>query len=153
MDPADMDPADMESVLEQAAALCAGRGAQLTDLRRQVLALVLRSEQPLGAYALLDQLKTMRGGAAPPTIYRALDFLLEQGLIHRIERLNAFTGCVSAGHDHTHQFLICKTCGHAQELHDHAVEAALGQAALGAGFTPSRMTVEIEGLCRGCAAG
>ncbi len=140
-------------MLDEAAALCAGRGAQLTDLRRQVLALVLRSDQPLGAYALLDQLKATRVGAAPPTIYRALDFLLEQGLIHRIERLNAFTPCVSAGHAHTHQFLICRDCGHAQELHDHAVEAALGQAAGVAGFTPSRMTVEIEGRCRVCAAG
>jgi Fur family zinc uptake transcriptional regulator len=137
-------------MLDRAASLCAGRGAQLTDLRRQVLALVLGAEQPLGAYALLDLLKATRAGAAPPTIYRALDFLLEQGLIHRIELLNAFVGCVSAGHAHAHQFLICRQCGHAAELHDHAVEHALENAARRIGFTPARMTVEMEGLCQGC---
>jgi Fur family zinc uptake transcriptional regulator len=141
----------VDAMLDQAALLCAGRGAQLTDLRRQVLGLVLASDQPVGAYALLDQLKATRAGAAPPTIYRALDFLLEQGLIHRIERLNAFVGCVSAGHAHAHQFLICRQCGHAAELHDHAVEHALGEAARRIGFTPARMTVEMEGLCAGCA--
>jgi Fur family zinc uptake transcriptional regulator len=145
-------PEPLDAVLDRAAALCAGRGAQLTDLRRQVLALVLGAEQPLGAYALLDLLKATRAGAAPPTIYRALDFLLEQGLIHRIERLNAFVGCVSAGHAHAHQFLICRQCGHAAELHDHAVEHALESAARRIGFTPARMTVEMEGLCQACAA-
>jgi Fur family zinc uptake transcriptional regulator len=140
----------VEQLLERAAGLCAGRGAQLTDLRRQVLGLVLASDQPLGAYTLLDQLKATRAGAAPPTIYRALDFLLEQGLIHRIERLNAFVGCVSAGHAHAHQFLICRQCGHAAELHDHAVEHALEDVARRAGFTPARMTVEMEGLCADC---
>ena len=144
---------DVEATLDQAAAMCAQHGAQLTDLRRQVLGLVLRAEQPVGAYALLDQLKATRAGAAPPTVYRALDFLLEQGLVHRIERLNAFVGCVSAGHAHAHQFLICKQCGHAAELHDHAVEHALDDAARRAGFRPARMTVEMEGVCGGCAAG
>lgn len=143
---------DIDTQLAEAETHCAAHGAQLTPLRRQVLELVLRAEQPLGAYALLDQLKASRAGAAPPTIYRALDFLLEQGLIHRIERLNAFVGCAAAGHDHSHQFLICRRCGTTQELHDHAAEAALAAAAAKRGFSPARMTVEVEGVCAGCAA-
>ena len=145
--------ADIETRLTQAAARCAANGAQLTELRRQVLELVLRAEQPVGAYALLDQLRGSRAGAAPPTIYRALDFLLEQGLIHRIERLNAFIGCAEAGHTHTHQSLICKTCGTTQELHDRATEQALTAAAAQRGFQPARLTVEMEGTCAGCAVG
>jgi Fur family zinc uptake transcriptional regulator len=145
--------ADIPTQLDLAAARCTAHGAQLTALRRQVLELVLRSEQPVGAYALLDQLRANRAGAAPPTIYRALDFLLEQGLVHRIERLNAFVGCNHAGHAHSHQFLICKSCGTTQELHDHASEAALDAAAAKRGFRPAKMTVEMEGVCAGCAGG
>jgi Fur family zinc uptake transcriptional regulator len=147
---------DMESLLDRAEAQCAARGAQLTPLRRQVLRLVLAAEQPVGAYALLDQLKAERGGAAPPTVYRALDFLLEQGLIHKLERLNAFLPCTEAphehaGHDHPHQFLICRRCGATTELTDHAAAHALEAAAARAGFHVERMTVELEGVCARCA--
>ncbi len=147
----------MDAMLDRAAAQCATRGAQLTPLRRQVLRLVLAAEQPMGAYALLDQLREERGVAAPPTVYRALDFLLEQGLIHKLERLNAFLPCVEAGHahaghDHQHQFLICKICGATTELTDHAVAHALEAAAARVGFRPARMTVEVEGVCARCAA-
>ncbi len=144
--------------LERAEALCQIRGVQLTPLRRDVLRLVLEAEAPIGAYALLDQLKASRAKAAPPTVYRALDFLLEQGLIHRLERLNAFMGCNEAleghnhdhAHDHPHQFLICRGCGVTREISDHAVEAAIAAAALRGGFSSARATVEIEGLCAKC---
>lgn len=148
----------MEATLAAAAAQCASRGAQLTPLRRQVLRLVMEAGQPVGAYALLDRLKAERGPAAPPTVYRALDFLQEQGLVHRLERLNAFLPCMQAlhehdaGHDHAHQFLICKRCGTAAELTDPAVAEALSQAAARLGFAPSRATVEVEGVCARCAA-
>jgi Fur family zinc uptake transcriptional regulator len=152
-------PASVRYALEMADARCARAGAQLTALRRQVLALVLEAEQPLGAYALLDKLKAQRPGAAPPTVYRALDFLLEQGLIHKVERLNAFVGCVEAGHDHDdhghahpHQFLICRDCGLTLEVSDHGVAHAVAEAAAKAGFTAAHATVEIEGRCAACAA-
>jgi len=148
--------------LERAEALCQTRGVQLTPLRRDVLRLVLEAEAPIGAYALLDQLKASRPKAAPPTVYRALDFLLEQGLIHRLERLNAFMGCTEAleghdhdhdhAHDHPHQFLICRGCGATREISDHAVEAAIAAAAARGGFSAPRATVEIEGLCAKCGA-
>jgi Fur family transcriptional regulator, zinc uptake regulator len=155
--------ASLDTVLDRAAAQCARRGAQLTELRRQVLRLVLEAEQPVGAYTLLDKLRSLRSGAAPPTVYRALDFLLEQGLIHKLERLNAFLGCVETGqeehahdhgegqHDHPHQFLICRTCGTTAEISDPAISAALASASADAGFTLHRATVEAEGICAGCA--
>ncbi len=148
------------TALERAEALCQTRGVQLTPLRRDVLRLVLEAEAPIGAYALLDQLKASRAKAAPPTVYRALDFLLEQGLIHRLERLNAFMGCNEAleghgvhhdhGHDHPHQFLICRGCGMTREISDHAVAEAIIAAAAKAGFSAARTTVEIEGYCAKC---
>jgi Fur family zinc uptake transcriptional regulator len=150
------DAAARERALEQAEQACLRRGAQLTPLRRQVLDLVLQSEAPVGAYALLDRLKADRPGAAPPTVYRALDFLLEHGLIHKVERLNAFIGCTGAvhahDHGHPHQFLICRTCGATAEIADRAVWQAIESAAARAGFTLARATVEIEGTCARCAA-
>ena len=151
----------LEAMLDRAEAICARRGAQLTELRRQVLRLVLEAEQPVGAYALLDRLRALRTGAAPPTVYRALDFLREQGLIHKVERLNAYVGCIEAAqhpvdcdcgaeHDHPHQFLICRRCGATAEISDPAVAAALGAAAARAGFSLDRATVEAEGLCARC---
>jgi Fur family zinc uptake transcriptional regulator len=154
-------PKRVEVMLDAAHAACAAHGARLTALRRQVLGLVLESAQPIGAYALLDRLKESRTGAAPPTVYRALEFLLEHGFVHKVERLNAFIGCHSAtsghehhDHDHAHtvQFLICGKCGRVQELEDESVRSALATAALRAGFAPGRMTVEVEGVCRDCAS-
>jgi Fur family zinc uptake transcriptional regulator len=152
--------AEVQAALDRAAAACAGRGAQFTELRRQVLRLVLEAPQPIGAYALLDRLRAARAGAAPPTVYRALDFLQEQGLVHRVERLNAFVGCAGPdahhhcgpGHDHPHQFLICGGCGATLEICDDSVAAAVARAARAAGFVPSRTTVEIEGRCARCAS-
>lgn len=147
-----------EKALQEAEQACARRGAQLTPLRRQVLELVLDSDAPVGAYALLDRLKASRPGAAPPTVYRALDFLLEHGLIHKVERLNAYIGCSDAGHGHAHghghphQFLICRRCGATAEIMDHAVAHAIAAAAARIGFVASEATVEIEGLCARCAA-
>jgi len=153
----------LDQSLDAAAALCARRGAQLTALRREVLRLVLAAQHPVGAYALLDQLKASRAGAAPPTVYRALDFLVEQGLIHKVERLNAFIGCTDAlehpadcdcgaTHDHPHQFLICRRCGATAEISDPAIARALARAAEAAGFAAARATVEVEGLCARCSA-
>jgi Fur family zinc uptake transcriptional regulator len=137
--------------LARAQAACAGRGVRLTDVRRDVLRLILQAGEPVGAYALLDGLKALTGGGKPPTVYRALDFLLAQGLIHRVERLNAFVGCHDeAVHAHAAQFLICRNCGRATEVEDQAVEKAIEAAAASAGFTPSRATVEVEGVCVDC---
>jgi Fur family zinc uptake transcriptional regulator len=148
-----------ETLLDRAEAVCEHRGAKLTELRRHVLGLVLDAASPTGAYELLDRLRQSRRGAAPPTVYRALDFLLEQGLVHRVERLSAFVGCVAGctadhteGESHTHaaQFLICRQCGRVIEMQDQDVSAMLAQAAKAAGFSISGATIEAEGLCSTC---
>ncbi|MBR0655983.1 Fur family transcriptional regulator [Plastoroseomonas arctica] len=148
--------AEVSAALARAAAICGERGAQLTPLRRQVFSLILEAEAPIGAYALLDKLRGLRAGAAPPTVYRALDFLIAQGLVHKLERLNAFTPCVEAGHDHNHghehphQFLICTQCGATAEICAPAVSAAIEAAARAEGFMPAGATVEVVGLCGAC---
>ena len=140
--------------LDAAATLCARNGAQLTPLRRAVLALILDAHRPATAYQLLDRLKQTRPSAAPPTIYRALDFLVDQKLVHRIERLNAFIPCTGPTHAHTHaaQFLICTTCGTVAEIEDENVAHALGHAAAALGFHPAHATIELNGTCAACAA-
>jgi Fur family transcriptional regulator, zinc uptake regulator len=115
----------IEVQLEKAAAACAERGAQLTNLRRLVLKLILDAEGPTTAYQLLDRLRAIHPGAVPPTVYRALDFLMEQHLIHKIERLNHFIACSDTDHPHSVQFLICRKCGTVAELEDRTAERAL----------------------------
>ncbi len=143
--------ADIEHRLDAAAQACARDGVRFTDLRRHVLDLVLRAPGPVTAYALLDQLRATRRAAAPPTVYRALDFLQQQGLVHRVERLQAFVGCdEGAAHSHAAQFLICRICGAVDEVDDRPVAEAIGRAAAAKGFTPTRATIEIEGTCAAC---
>lgn len=145
--------ATIESQLDEATEICVKQDAQMTELRRLVLRLVLEAGGPTTAYQLLDRLQKIRKGAVPPTIYRALDFLMEQGLVHKIERLNAYVPCVDAEHrHHTAQFLICKACGTAAEIDDHSVSQALERAAAKQGFRTDSAVVELSGLCAACAA-
>jgi Fur family zinc uptake transcriptional regulator len=156
MPPDDAPPPsrDVPSQLRAAAQQCADNGTQLTALRQEVLSLILRAEAPLTAYQLLDQLKEIRKTAMPPTVYRTLDFLIENRLIHRIERLNAFVSCTETEHNHSHrdaQFLICTKCGSVTEIEDHAITHALAKAAAARGFRPSHAIVELDGICGACA--
>lgn len=140
----------VETALDRAAQLCAARGARLTELRRQVLQLIWHGHEPIGAYAVLASLKRSHPGAAPPTVYRALDFLIDQGLIHRIESLNAYVGCPRPGQPHVSQFLICGKCGAAAELDDPAIAAAVLRRAGELGFVVEQQTIELNGLCPRC---
>lgn len=140
------------SALADADALCARQGVRLTELRRRVLELVWASHKPLGAYDILAVLSEEDGRkAAPPTVYRALDFLLENGLVHRIASLNAFIGCAHPEHAHEGQFLICRACHTAIELEQPAISEAIVAGARGVGFAVETQTVEIVGLCGACA--
>ena len=141
-----------DALLDRAERLCTTRGARLTELRRDVLGLILESDAPTGAYDLLDRLRSVRGPAAPPTVYRALDFLVDQGLVHKLERLSAFVGCVAHEQDHAAQFLICRSCGRVTELEDHDLAHALAGAAERLGFTLGKATIEAEGQCAACTA-
>nr|WP_227672687.1 transcriptional repressor [Komagataeibacter sp. FXV3] len=153
-------PDGVETLLDQAAAVCLARAVRLTEIRRLVLGLVLAADRPLGAYDLLEQIRTTRGRpVAPPTVYRALDFLMEQGLIHKIERLSAFAGCRHMlesghgchGHVHAAQFLICSKCGRVTELDDPHILKALLEVTRARGFSVRQTTIEAEGLCAACA--
>jgi Fur family zinc uptake transcriptional regulator len=138
--------------IEHAEALCRERGQRLTPMRRQVLEVLAGSHQPLGAYEVIER---MQGDArpAPITVYRALDFLIEQGLVHRIESRNAFLACV-----HNHEvgalvaFLICERCGAVGEAPAAAITQTVAAAAKAIGFAPTMSVIEITGVCAHCRA-
>lgn len=138
--------------LDRAAAVCAERGLNLTALRRRVLEIVLGQHAPVGAYAILEQLANERGRVAPPTVYRALDFLVAQGLVHRLDTKNAFIACARGEGPHPACFLICRDCGAVAELADPALDAAIAAIAERTGFAIARRMIELEGVCARCRA-
>lgn len=141
----------VSQALAEAESICTRQGVRLTALRKRVLELVWQSHKPLGAYDILAVLSEEDGRrAAPPTVYRALDFLLENGLVHRIASLNAFVGCNQPEHAHQGQFLICRQCHAAIELEQAAISQAIVAAASAVGFSVDSQTVEVVGLCAGC---
>ncbi len=140
----------VDDAVAVAEARCARNGRRFTPLRRRVLELVWTSHGPVGAYDILDLLKNERRRAAPPTVYRALDFLMENGLIHRIESLNAYVGCGSPDHRHGGQFLICRSCGAVAELDDAAIARTIARGAKTLGFDVEQQTIEVVGLCPEC---
>ena len=131
--------------------LCVKRGVQLTPIRHQVLELIWESHKAVKAYELLDRIKPLKEAAKPATIYRALDFLIEQGLIHRVESLNAFVGCSCSGHQHEQLLLICKNCQEVEERPATEVMQALSQEFEQAGFIAHSKAIEVHGLCVKCA--
>lgn len=137
-------------VIRQVESSCRHRGLRLTRTRRRVLELVLAAEGPVKAYDLLDQLKQEFPKAAPPTVYRALDFLLEHHFIHRLESLNAFVSCLDPQHKHQGYFLICERCQSVEEVHFKVLDQALVEVAENHGFRPGRQILEIYGICRHC---
>ena len=137
--------------LTRAEALLQARGVRLTPVRRRALEILLEAHQALGAYEVLERLVAEGFGNQPPVAYRALDFLEEQGLAHRIRRLNAFVACMHPGEAHAPVFLICAVCNTVAEASGAGVGAALGQAAASIGFAVDRATVEAVGICPACA--
>ena len=136
--------------LDQAEAVCESRGERLTQLRKRVLELVCRSEHPVGAYALLDELKKEHDSAAPPTIYRALDFLMQQGLIHRLSTNNTFMACAHPQYPHNGVFLVCRDCEQVKELYTQDLSRKICDLANQDGFEVEQQVVEISGLCQQC---
>lgn len=129
---------------------CHERGLRLTPLRREVLELVADSSKPAKAYDLLDRLRDIHGNAAPPTVYRALDFLLEQGFIHKLESINAFVSCPHPTDVHQVPFLICDVCENAVEVCDEQVAELIESQARQLGFRPRAQTLEVHGVCEHC---
>ena len=142
----------IDAALDRAALLCARRGARLTKLRRRVLELVWQGHSAVKAYDLLKELDRGDGAAKPPTVYRALDFLMAHGLVHRLESRNAYVGCPKPEGPHDGQFLICDACGVVSEFAAPAIETAIAGHAAGLGFMIGQQTVEVRGVCRDCRA-
>jgi len=130
---------------------CAARGVRFTALRARVLEILWQSHRPLGAYAILKVLAADGRRGAPPTVYRALEFLCEQGLAHRVASLNAFVGCAAPGHATQGEFLICAVCGTVAEITDPAIDRAIRHSASARGFDAARHTLEVTGCCPNCA--
>lgn len=143
-------PQDVDLFLTEAEALAEARGQRMTKIRRKVLRLLLESPEPSKAYDLLANLDG-EGSAKPPTVYRALDFLQDVGLAHKIESLNAYVACGHASHNHSAVFMICDRCGGAEELHALGTTEALNEETVAAGFKVTRAVIEARGLCRACA--
>lgn len=141
-----------KAAIAHAEALCAERAQRLTPMRRRVLQALLSSHRPLGAYEIIERV-AQKNRPAPITIYRALDFLRQNGLVHRIESRNAFVACV---HEHGGNdlvvFLICERCGAVGEAPGGGAAEALRTAARAAGFSPKSPLVEIPGICSHCRA-
>src|SRR6516165_10754161 len=128
-----MTPRQVEAALARAQGICASRRARLTPVRRRVLELILQSDQPTGAYALLGELQRGRGKLGPPTVYRALEFLLAHKLIHKVETSSAFIAC-----------------GDTEEFRDEEIVQSLRRLGEGRGFAVERQIVEARGLCPTC---
>ena len=136
-----------------AMSLCSARGVQLTELRRQILELLWESGRPTGAYELIETLR-IRGSrpVGPPTVYRALEFLMCQGLVSKIESRNAYVPCAHPERGHDCLFFICSDCGASAELEDLRVEQLLAEDAAVLGYRVTRRVVEVEGTCASCIA-
>lgn len=137
-------------VLARAEALTTANGARLTPVRRRVLEILLEAHRAMGAYDVLQRLAAEGFGNQPPVAYRALEFLVDQGLAHRIRRLNAFTACMHPGEDHAPAFLICRLCHMVAEAEASAARTSLDAEAARAGFRVERSTIEALGLCPAC---
>lgn len=142
-------PSDTQAALADAETLCIAKGVKLTPIRRRVLELLLESEAPAKAYDLLSKLNG-EGASKPPTVYRALDFLLETGLAHKIESLNAFVACGHRHHRHAAAFLICVNCETAQELHSSSTLDTLERESQAVHFKMQNVVIEVRGLCADC---
>ena len=139
----------VKDALARAEVLCQQHQQRFTAIRRRVLELVWRQHKPIGAYEVLELLQR-DARTAPPTVYRALDFLQQLGLVHRIASMNAYIGCAAPGRSHDGQFLICESCNSVAELDMPSITRAIEEGATNSGFKSRRHTVEIMGLCPDC---
>ena len=137
--------------LQSAAEHCLKNGANLTNLRRQVLDLVLTHDGVVKAYQILTDLQQARGSAAPPTVYRTLDFLLEKGLIHRLTSINAYIPCCHPREGHQAAFLICTECRTVKEASAQGLLQQLDELSASDHFTAQHSIIEISGICQQCS--
>lgn len=140
----------LNRAMRNAERICEEQQLQLTPIRRRVFELILDRHAPIGAYDILASLKKGEGALAPVTVYRALEFLLAAGLIHRIDALNAYVACEFPNASHVGQFLICRNCQRVIELDDDAISQLVAKRARAAGFVVEMDDIEIKGICDDC---
>lgn len=141
----------IDAALNRARQCCDAANARLTPIRETVLLLIWKSHKPLGAYSIVEQLPALTGKRIqPPSVYRAIEFLLELRLIHRIPSLNAFIGCPFPGSDHSDVFMVCRQCGSAAEVSADNLNQLIAETTHKAGFQLESQTVEVSGLCLAC---
>ena len=146
-----MSVSPSQQILSQAEKICLQRNVRLTPQRLEVLRLMAEQNTAISAYDLLDLLRVSEPQAKPPTIYRALDFLLEQGFIHRVESNNSYVVCHHFEEpQHTSAMLICDRCGTVSEQHAQGVETVLQLLSEQSGFSLRNSVIEAHGLCAGC---
>lgn len=146
------DPAASSAATRAVEAACERRGVRLTPMRRAAYEEMVDHAAPISAYELLERMQQSTGKRlAPPTVYRALEFLLEEGFVHRIESRNAFVVCDHPGDRHESIYFVCRECGASREEHHAQVRDALNEHARSLGFVPKRQVVEVYGLCAGCS--
>jgi Fur family zinc uptake transcriptional regulator len=136
--------------LKTAEKLCSQRGRRLTPIRRKVLEILLRRHRSVKAYELLEEIRQFQPGAAPPTVYRALDFLIDEGLIHRLDAVNAWAACMDAAGDPHDILVICTHCGAVAEFSDPELHRKLARKVAGAGFILDHHETELRALCNRC---
>ena len=142
----------INAALSRANNLCLEKGVRLTPTRESVLRLLWQSHQPLGAYQVQDQLSKLTGKSiAPPTVYRAIEFLSDLGLVHRLASLNAYIGCPFPNSEHSNLFMICNGCGSAAEGAHGALNDVLQNASEKAEFKLESQNIELFGLCPQCS--
>jgi Fur family zinc uptake transcriptional regulator len=152
-----MDVTPGSTWISQVESLCQGRGLQMTALRREVAGIFAEADQPLGAYAIIQKLSEVQNRiVAPPTVYRTLDFLVDNGFVVKIESRQAYIACDHLGHDHDHHHhgivLSCVKCGRSSEIESAAVEKEVAAIAAGRCFKIERKVFEIDGVCADCAS-
>jgi len=140
----------ISEALNLADAFCLRQGEKLTPIRRKVLELLLTSGRATKAYTLLDEMRKIHPGSAPPTVYRALDFLLSLGLVHRVESINAFAACHDLTHCHHGMLLVCQRCGAVSEMHEPEIERVLLDKIKRSGYRLSNDAAELKGVCPDC---
>jgi len=141
----------IKNALEKAERVCSDKSLRLTPIRRKVLELIWQSHKPIKAYDLLNQLSSNEHIEKPPTVYRALDFLLENHLIHKIESCNAYIGCEVNHNEMDSKFFVCDQCDEVKEVCEPKLDKSLLEASKKQGFIPNQTTIEIHGTCARCA--
>ncbi|MFC3122316.1 transcriptional repressor [Agaribacter flavus] len=140
-----------QKLVAKAKAYCEKNGSRFTPIREKVYALLLQNEGSIGAYDLLDRLRLTEDSARPPTVYRALDFFLNLGLVHKVESTNTFKACQHFDCSHPVQFLICEQCGDVQEIQSTGVKDTLEAQAAENSFKIKSQTIEAHGVCKKCS--